>query len=654
MAAGLLALVMPAMLYFAASWGLNLSSADPALHANRLSVARPVAAMAMALAAVGLLFVAPGLLGTLAFRGLARTRAMAHAWSLAANSAALIGVFLLLRWTCGVERYSLIVLWLLWTTILFVFACRAGSIIGRLQEASRRHGRGMLVGLIAVVVMIVAFFPEQFEQCLCEDGTETFELARSLRQHTLPYWELETWQLETWGPAPEGRMGTVVVNPSLINSYWTCALQTLVGDNELATRLPYWVWWSAIFGVMLRLITPPDQRGDWLSAVALALVMLLSCVLFTFYVGYNPYMADLANPGVVDALFTLLLLLSFDCLKHHDRAGWVMTVTLASLVLYCGALLFAATCIAAWLCQPIPRKEIVRWGLSGTGALAAVVCFYVVYGAVDGSLPYWFETIDIEYINDYLGGAPRWKSGPLFAGYFVLGCGGIPVLGLLAAWRRDAWQRTVAGATLIYLVVILGSGFKNLHYLGPLLPIPIVLFLIPKRPKGQTADRGRVLLAVASILICTGLCWPKARATFTLNRELGLNTTIATDDYLTAVRWARLRYAMREQGVISWDCDQHTWVAYAQKDAAPQNPGPLVLTDRDLPSTEYRLLMQDGSTADAIKLYTRDARWAQRLSSPRPLRPLDRYPWIFHPLADGPFSPHNNLLTDVQRIKRPW
>jgi len=29
--------------------------------------------------------------------------------------------------------------------------------------------------------------------------------------------------------------------------------------------------------------------------------MVLIAVLFTFYVGYNPYMADVANPGVTDA-----------------------------------------------------------------------------------------------------------------------------------------------------------------------------------------------------------------------------------------------------------------------------------------------------------------------------------------------------------------
>ena len=98
-------------------------------------------------------------------------------------------------------------------------------------------------------------FPEQFQQCFNEDGTETYELAQSLRDHFLPYRELETWD-----PIPGGRMGTVVVNPSLINSYWTLGLLTLIDDRETATRLPYWIWSLGGFLVAVRLCRPLEAR----------------------------------------------------------------------------------------------------------------------------------------------------------------------------------------------------------------------------------------------------------------------------------------------------------------------------------------------------------------------------------------------------------
>ncbi len=549
------------------------------------------------------------------------------------------------------------------------------AVLGRLAG---RYGGGLLIGLLMVLAAMVLFFPEQFLQCFSEDGTETCELARSLRHHFLPYWELETWD-----PIPGGRMGTVVVNPSLINSYWTCALQCLLGGHfddagELATRLSYWVWWMAIFAVSYRLVvweatpsaidrasripsptesppTAPDV-GASLTAIPLGLTMLLVGMLFTFYVGYNPYMADLANPGVPDALFTLLMLLSFDCLRHKDRPGWVISVTLASLVLYAGAVLLVLTLAAAWWWQPIERKETLRWAACGFATLLAVILFYLGFGWLDGSLPYWIDTIDIEYVSDYLSDVPLWTSGPLFFGYFLLGCGGVAAIGLARAFRRDAWQRTVATVTLLYLLVVLGSGFKNLHYLGPLLPVPIVLFLAGCDDRRQRRLSHRSLPVVCSVIVCLAVCWPKARATFTLNRELGRRTTIATDDYLTAVRWARLRYTLREQGVMSWDCDQHTWVVYAQRDARLTDPRSLLLapSGTSVPGYRPQARRRLAATDLDVTLYARDDDWVRWLSTAQPLRPLDRYPAVFRPLAGGLYSPHNNPLEDVQRLHRPW
>jgi hypothetical protein len=530
-----------------------------------------------------------------------------------------------------------------------------------------QYAAGLLIGLAGMVAAVVLLFPEQFRQCFNEDGTETRELARSLRTHFLPCWELETRDED---PLPGGQMGTVVVNPSLVNSYWTCGLQVLLGDNELATRLPYWIWWGAIFAVLLHMVGP-----SWRAALPLALLMLLVSLLFTFYVGYNPYMADIANPGVTDALFTLCMLLGFDALRQQDRGGWTISMLLACLVLYAGPVMLALMLPAMWLWKPIPRRETLCWGLSIAAALLAVACFYLVWGWRDGSLPVWIDTLDIEYVQHYLSAVPRWKSGALFFGYFLLGCGGLPALGLWWAFFRDAWQRTVATTTLLYLLVVLCSGFKNLHFLAPLWPIPILLFLLPvapgtvpivvrrlwwRRRKWDCPPPGpragvpmwKTLAATASLLLCIALAWPAARATFATNRQLGQQTTILTGDYLKAVTWARVRIVLKDRGLMSWDCDEHTWVAYAELDAAPEALRPLVLTDGRPPAPGYRLLAERPveGTAMVARLYARDSQWAEWLKQQQPVRPLPRYPVIFRPLADGPYSPHNNSLDDVPRL----
>ena len=656
--AALVAIVVPLGLYLAGAWAaaavdgvalLDVPVFEPD-RIDNMSTVRAVAAGAMAVGAVGFLFVVPGSLATLAFMRTDRTRPTAHAWSLILNSVALILVFFLLRHTWGIHRLSLMTLWLLWTCGLFTVAWRGETTRATVVRLAKRHGGALLIGLAMIIAAITVLFPEQFVQCFAEDGTEAYELARSLRHHFLPQWELETWE-----PIPGGRMGTVVVNPSLINSYWTCGVQCLLGENEPATRLSYWVWWMAVFAVAYRLVGPSPKIRSSLAAVPLGLLMLLVGLLFTFYVGYNPYMADLANPGVPNALFTLLLLLSFDCLRHKDRAGWVAATVLASLVLHSGIVVLIGTLAAAWLWQPIERRETFRWGLWGLGAVSASAIFYVAYGWADGSLPYWVDTFDIEYLNDYLAEAPRWKSGPLFLGYFILASGGIAALGLVLAFRRSAWDRTVASVCLLYLLVVLGSGFKNLHYLGPLLPIPIVLFLRNPNDHPTKPLWRRSLAATVSVLLCIAVCWPNARATFTLNRALGQNTTMATDSYLTAVRWAGIRHALRRQGVMSWDCDRHTWAAYAELDPDLESPRPLILAAERPSDLSYRPipLLPGEATDPGVTLYAFEGQSRLWFPAEGPPGPLDRYPTVFCPLADGLFSPHNNPLQDVRRLRRP-
>ncbi len=542
-------------------------------------------------------------------------------------------LYFFLRTTVGITRGNLTIGWTCWTLVLAWFAGHSSVSPVLIAKRIRDGWPLAVIGLAFVLASIGLFFPEQFLQCFNEDGTEAYELARSLRSSAFPAWEIET------GESKAGvRYGAVVVNPSLINSYWTSALQTLLGDGELATRLPYWVWWLAIYWMCCRLIgLIRAEPASWLDAGLLGLLVLLESMMFSFYVGYNPYMADLANPGVTNALFTLCFLMMLESLFHRDRYAFAASVLLASFVFYSGGVMLVLILTSAWIWQPIPRREVWRWGWLSASLLGLVSLGYVLYGAAEGVLGAWLDALDVEYVNDYLAPISRWRSAPLFLGYFVLGCGGAAAWGLAWAFRQGPWQRTVATATAGYLAVVLLSGFKNLHYLGPLFPIPLVLWLASLSAKRW---KPRLLLAF-SLMVCLGLSWPARRETFVLNRHLGQQTTFATDLYPEAVQWARLRYGLQASGQLSWDCDQHTWVAYADLDRELGNPRPLLVTTVPPVSQEYELFaigIPDGA-ARTVGLYARDPELLQWLKSQQPLRPLERYPLIFRPLADGPFSP---------------
>ncbi|NIO47198.1 MAG: hypothetical protein GTN77_10520, partial [Planctomycetales bacterium] len=61
--------------------------------------------------------------------------------------------------------------WLTWTVVLFAFARRSGRFWPDLGRLAKCYGGPLLVGLAFALVAISVFFPEQFIQCLNEDGT---------------------------------------------------------------------------------------------------------------------------------------------------------------------------------------------------------------------------------------------------------------------------------------------------------------------------------------------------------------------------------------------------------------------------------------------------------------------------------------------------
>lgn len=625
------------VLYGFGLWAASVADGQPLVQAVCFDAAVPghstplraAIAVVMAVGAFLLLFATPWLLGTLAMRRLPNRRATAGAWSLAANSAALILVCLLLRSTpVGVNRESFLVAWLIWTVVLFWAAGGATRTAGAIHRLRRRWVVGLLIGTAALTLGIVLFRREHFIQCFDGDGTEQFELARSLRDHFLPYWEIEAVE----------RLGTYMANPTVICSYWTLPWQLLLGETELPTRLPCWVWWLGIYVISLGMARGKGGRSGWLPAVALALALLLTSVWYTFYVGYYAHMTDPASPGVLDGLFTVFLLAALNCLRRGDCAGWVVSMILASLIFYAGPVLLLLTAAAAWFWQPVPRRQLVRATLAGVLVIGAIVGGYLLVGWGEGSLSGWWATLHRECFDKYSAPGPRWPASLLYLGYLLLGCGTVPAIGLVLvfvgrrAGRSMAWDRTVATVALAYLLIILGSGHKNLHYLGPLLPIPLVLWLRLPRHPARPVGRGwaTAVLASGGLVVSLLLSWPPARPVFTRNRELGALTTFQTESYAEAIRWGRIAGDLYDEGRLAWWVGEHTWVHYSRLDAHPATTRPLLLTGGAAPPG-YELVLE--SPGRAGRLYSRDPARTRWMASPPSPNGLDRWPRVFRPIA---------------------
>ncbi len=642
---------------------------DPAIDGHH-GFLRSVAAVAMATGAIWLLFFTPWALGTLAIRRIAAKRATAGAWSLAVNSAALMAVCLVLRGTVGIDRFEFLTAWMAWTGVLAAAAWKSATGPGELRTAVRRWGLGWLIGLAAVLAAAAFVGREQFLHGFNGDGVEMFELARSLKTHFLPYFEIEA----------ADRFGTVIVSPALISSYWTLAVQLLLGESELATRLPFWIWWLGIFAASLGMVGKGNDEARMTNdetlisryslrhssfvlrpfpfvispAIPLAALLLLATLWYAFYVGYCPYVADLSGPGVFDALFTLLTLLGLDCLRKRDVGGWVVMTVMASLVLYAGPVMFVLVSVAALVWRPVPRREMCIGILTGATAIVALTIFYAVWGWLDGSISGWWDTLMVEYVHEYFyvgaGHGPqggRLASAAIFAGYFLLGCGGIGALGLVGAFRpratgdslgpgeavanETAWQRSVATMVLAYLVIILCAGSKNLHYLGPLLPITLVLWLQQvKLATGRRWLRGVLVgLTTAGLIASIAVSWPRGRSVFELNRQLGAMTTFKTDSYEEACRWARITWNLYDRELLGWRIGPHTWVHYGQCSAARDDARPLVVTAAAVPAG-YVCRFE---SPDGVKFCTNNQQARQWIAAQRPADGLERSPLVYRPIA---------------------
>ena len=247
------------LLYGAGLWGVAALDGRSAAEAVCFSAWAPgpwtplrwAAGAAMTGGAVLMLWVAPWLLGVAAWNRLAGRSAAAGAWALAVNCAALVMVCTALRQSVGVDRGGFAAAWLAWNAVLLWLAGGPAAAGETLWAIASRWKWGAAIGLAVAGMCIALFARQQFGQCFEGDGTEVFELARSLRQHFLPYWEIDSIQ----------KFGSVVVYPAMIDSYWTLAMQLLLGEGEFSTRLVYWTWWLAIFLTAWRMAKRLRAKG---------------------------------------------------------------------------------------------------------------------------------------------------------------------------------------------------------------------------------------------------------------------------------------------------------------------------------------------------------------------------------------------------------
>lgn len=391
---------------------------------------------------------------------------------------------------------------------VFVAVGLAGWQRRQMRDAAVSGWRWGVALVVVPLVLTAVLWPRITGDGLNGDGTEASELARSLREHPLPRWEIET-------PSGGAAFGTPLAVPYITGAALAQVPMALVGESAVAVRVLMPICLGLLL-VLVRARTGPLSATGW---TYLALSATTYLVWATTWVSYDPPF-DIAEPAGTNLLTTLLFVLGvLECVRGSVPLGAALW-TAASLTTYGGPVLTLGALIAITWQVPERAKSVWWWTL-----LLSVVTLggLAVWGTVTGDLAGWLVQIRDEYWHDLVDPGRRVAGWPVLVRWSVL-LGVLP-LAMLRGWSRvPPLERVFAITAGVYCVVVFAGADKALHYL---MPVPFLVW-----PAALAASRrGERVLAsgIAAAALVAG--WPATIGPNPTPRLLGADSCIVDLDF---------------------------------------------------------------------------------------------------------------------------
>ena len=405
-----------------------------------------------------------------------------------------------------------------WLALLLTVGAMAVWVWRDPGRRARWHGeRRWWIALVVVPAVCAAvLWPRLAWDGLNGDGTEAFEIARSLQAHALPHWEIEV------ADAP-ARYGIPVAVPYFTGAALAQLPMAVVGPHPLAVRLLM----AVALGWSLLLVVAAVPAWSTAARVYLVVSVATFVVWISTWVSYDPPF-DLAEPAGTNLVTVLFFVLgAWEAMRGAAPVAAALWVSAVMTTAGGPVLLAAAFPALAWLAPA--RTRPVWWWTMGLGGAALILL--LVLGLTSGDLPWWRTQIHGEYWGDLFESERRVDAWPIVWRWGLL-LGGAPLL-ILARWREvPPHARLLSLTALGYVVVAVAGAHKSMHYL---MPVPLLVW-----PAAMIVGRPREL-AAATLVTAAALAggWPSRLGPDQTPMALGRDSCVTDLDFETATLASR-------------------------------------------------------------------------------------------------------------------
>jgi len=387
---------------------------------------------------------------------------------------------------------------------LLLIRLRRGSQV--LFPLMSTESRNVIYSVIIVPFILIAVLtPKLFWETFNGDGMHAYESSRLLLFQAFPFWDPATGDLTSFPGIT-----------SALFAYPASWFIRIFGEFEVAARLPYILFITALFGAIVTLIK--YGKNKQISILELSLIWA-ALVIYTITMGYsasyNPYFADFALPATQDTL-QILLFLGFIVAFLDEKPGWLLLFSVLTYTsLPSGLLLMFFWCLAVLLIvRPVPWKILFLV----TGYVFLIIVSSMLFKAYS---PYLNSSGEYEmsgFLNRFAFlQVSDWSR---FI-YILVPTGFIPVLALLCWRRQDAITRAITLVIVLYFLFFYLQAYISLHHFSLVMILPIIVLWRTDIAFNQSYYKYTTTLVLTGIVAGLVIAFPDNTQVNTHYRKIG-------------------------------------------------------------------------------------------------------------------------------------